>query len=268
MNGAVFGADEAVRERWERMVAARLDDGDGGRLSGALLGVSSLTLCATFGHLQVNIEYLKFEIVLIDWGALGSKNVGDEGGGRGSGASVQKKRMNASTGLCMGKVSFAVDEAALLTMLLLVEGQLLLFDAGKHMLIGTEASDIRNNTGVLEVDKCIVDDETGEVVRVEDAKVCVSSGHGSEGRFGECAGMEGFEVLNLILATGAEVVGVLTNLQVADILGHFQSLLFIGEDKGVVIATAGVILHPPFTWVVGVLILFVAVIGDGNVGRG
>ena len=33
VNGAVLRTDEAVRERWERMVAARLDDGDGGRLS-------------------------------------------------------------------------------------------------------------------------------------------------------------------------------------------------------------------------------------------
>ena len=30
VNGAVLGADEAVRKRWERMVAVRLDDGDGG----------------------------------------------------------------------------------------------------------------------------------------------------------------------------------------------------------------------------------------------
>ena len=61
---AVLGADEAVGERWERMVAARLDDGDGGRLAGALLGVPLLVLCAMFGHLRVNIEYLKFELVL------------------------------------------------------------------------------------------------------------------------------------------------------------------------------------------------------------
>ena len=51
MDGAILGADEAVRERWERMVAARPDDGDGGRLSGALLGISTLALCATLGHL-------------------------------------------------------------------------------------------------------------------------------------------------------------------------------------------------------------------------
>ena len=51
VNGAVLRADEAVRERWERMVAVRLDDRDGGRLSGALLGVSALALCTTLGHL-------------------------------------------------------------------------------------------------------------------------------------------------------------------------------------------------------------------------
>ena len=48
----------------------------------------SLALCTTFGHLRVNIEYLKLEIVLIDWGALGSMDAGDKGGGRGSGASA------------------------------------------------------------------------------------------------------------------------------------------------------------------------------------
>ena len=85
VNGAILGADEAIGERWERMVAARLDDGDGGRLSGALLGVPALALCAMLGHLQVNIKYLKFEVVLVNWGPLGSKNAGDEGGGRGSG---------------------------------------------------------------------------------------------------------------------------------------------------------------------------------------
>ena len=51
VNGAVLRTDEAVRKGWERMVAARLDDGDGGRLSGALLGVSVLALGATLGHL-------------------------------------------------------------------------------------------------------------------------------------------------------------------------------------------------------------------------
>ena len=81
VDGAVLRADEAVRERWERMVAARLDDGDGGRLSGALLGVSALALCTTLGHLRVNIEYLKFKVVLVGWGALGGVDAGDEGGG-------------------------------------------------------------------------------------------------------------------------------------------------------------------------------------------
>ena len=51
MDGAVLGADEAIGERWERMVAARLDDGDGGWLTGALLGVSMLALGTTLGHL-------------------------------------------------------------------------------------------------------------------------------------------------------------------------------------------------------------------------
>ena len=51
VDGAVFGTDEAVRERWERIVAARLNDGDGGWLTGALLGVSALALCAMLGHL-------------------------------------------------------------------------------------------------------------------------------------------------------------------------------------------------------------------------
>ena len=66
MDGAIFRADKAVGERWERMVMVRLNDGDGGRLGGTLLGVSSLMLCATSGHLRVNIEYLKFEVMLID----------------------------------------------------------------------------------------------------------------------------------------------------------------------------------------------------------
>ena len=67
VDGAILGADEAVREGWERILAARLDDGDGGQLGGVLLGVSLLALCTAFGHLQVNIGYLKLEVVLIDW---------------------------------------------------------------------------------------------------------------------------------------------------------------------------------------------------------
>ena len=80
VNGAILGTDEAIRERGERMVAARLDDRDGGRLSGALLGVSTLAFCAMLGHLQVNIEYLKFEVMLVDWGALSGIDAGDESG--------------------------------------------------------------------------------------------------------------------------------------------------------------------------------------------
>ena len=88
MDRAVLGADEAIGERQERMVVVRLGDVDGGRLTGAFLGVSTLALCTTFGYLRVNIEYLKLEIVLVDWGALGSMDAGDESGGRGSGASA------------------------------------------------------------------------------------------------------------------------------------------------------------------------------------
>ena len=79
MNGTVFRTDEAVRERWERMVMARLDDGDSGQLSGMLLGVSALALCAMFGHLRVNIEYLKLEVMLVDWRALSGVDAGNEG---------------------------------------------------------------------------------------------------------------------------------------------------------------------------------------------
>ena len=51
VDGAVLRADEAIGERWKRIVAARLNDGDRGRLTGTLLGVSTLALGATLGHL-------------------------------------------------------------------------------------------------------------------------------------------------------------------------------------------------------------------------
>ena len=153
-------------------------------------------------------------------------------------------------------------------MLLLVKGHLLPFYTSKRVFMGAEASDVCNDAGVFEFDKCVVDDEVGEVVGVEDAEVCIGCGHGSEGGLRECAGVEGFEVLNLILATGAKVVSVLTNLQLLYVLGHFWLLLFVRKDKGVVVATVGVVLHPPLTWVVGVLILLVTIIGDSDMGGG
>ena len=85
---AVLGADKTIGERWERIVAASLDNGDRGRLTGVLLRVSALALCASFGHLRVNIEYLKLEVVLVNWRTLGGMDAGDKGGGRGSGASA------------------------------------------------------------------------------------------------------------------------------------------------------------------------------------
>ena len=88
VDGAVLGADEAIRERRERIMAASLDDGDGGRLTGALLRVSALALCTMFGHLRVNIEHLKLEVMFVDWGALSGVDARDKGGGRGSGAGV------------------------------------------------------------------------------------------------------------------------------------------------------------------------------------
>ena len=51
VNRAILRADEAIGERWERMVVARLDDRDGGWLGDALLGVPLLMFCAMFGHL-------------------------------------------------------------------------------------------------------------------------------------------------------------------------------------------------------------------------
>ena len=101
---------------------------------------------------------------------------------------------------------------------------------------------------------------------MENAEVRVGSGHGGEGWVGECTGVEGFEMLNLVLAAGTKVVSVFTNLQVADVLGHLWPLFFVRENEGVMVATAGVVLHPPLTWVVGVLILLVTVVGNGDVG--
>ena len=51
VDGAVLRADEAIGEGREGMVTAGLDNGDGGWLSGALLGVPTLALGATFGYL-------------------------------------------------------------------------------------------------------------------------------------------------------------------------------------------------------------------------
>ena len=150
--------------------------------------------------------------MLIDWGALSGVDAGDEGGGWGSGASVQKKRVDAGTSLRVGEISLTIDKAALLPMLLLIESQFLPFDAGECVFMGTETGDVCDDTRIFEIDKCIVDDEMGEVVGVEDAEVGVSGGHRGEGGFGKCTGMEGFEVLNLVLAVGAKVVSILTNL--------------------------------------------------------
>ena len=51
VDGTVFGADETVRERRERVVTAGLDNGDRSWLGGALLGVPTLALGATLGYL-------------------------------------------------------------------------------------------------------------------------------------------------------------------------------------------------------------------------
>ena len=65
------------------------------------------------------------------------------------------------TSLGMSEIPLTVNEAVLLAMFLLIEGQLLPFDAGKCVLMGMEAGDVGNDTGILELDKCIVNDETG-----------------------------------------------------------------------------------------------------------
>ena len=176
--------------------------------------------------------------------------------------------MDTGTGLCVGEIPLTVDKAALLATLLLVKSQFLSFDTGECVFVGAEMGDVCDDTRVLELDKCIVDNKAGEVVGMEDVEVCVGGGHGSEGGFRECTGVEGFEVLNLVLAVGAKVMSVLTNLQVPYVLGHFWPLLFIREDEGIVVATAGVVLYPPLTWVVGVFVLLVTVISNGDVGGG
>ena len=174
-------------------------------------------------------------------------DAGDEGSGWGSGVGTQKNGMDAGAGSGMSEIPFTVNKAVLLAVLLLIEGQLLPLDAGKCMFMGAEMGDVCNDTRIFEVNKCIVNNETGEVVGVEDAEVSISGGHRGEGGFGKCVGVEGFEVLNLILAVGAEVVSILTNLQVVYVLGYLWLLFFVRENKGVVVATAGVVLHPPLT---------------------
>ena len=64
----------------------------------------------------------------------------------------------------MGEISLTVDEAALLAMLLLVESQFLPFDAGEGVFVGAKVSDVCDDAGVFELNKCVVDDKAGEVV--------------------------------------------------------------------------------------------------------
>ena len=69
----------------------------------------------------------------------------------------------------MGEIPLKVDKVALLASFLLVESQFLPFNAGECVFMGAEASNVCDDAGVLELDKCVVDDEAGEMVGVEDA---------------------------------------------------------------------------------------------------
>ena len=107
--------------------------------------------------------------MLVDWGTLSGIDAGDEGGGWGSGASVQKKRVDVGTSLCVGEISLTINEAALLTTFLLIKSHFLPLDASECVFMSAEASDICDDAGILEFNKCVVDDEAGEMVRMEDA---------------------------------------------------------------------------------------------------
>jgi len=127
--------------------------------------------------------------------------------------------------------------------------------------------DVSNNTGILEIDDGIVDEELGSGGRVENIEVVIFDPRTIEIGGGMCTCVEGNGKLRVAVLASPYKVSIDSNLSEGDVVCHLVLPVLIKEDKRILPRITAVILTPSSSWMVQVIKLMSKLRDVGNGAR-
>ena len=168
---------------------------------------------------------------------------------------------NSST----SKVLFHHTEFALGAILPLIKLNSLAFYHLEFTLMRSISINISNNTGILEIDDGIVNEESGSGGRVENVEVIIFDPRTIEVGSGMCACVEGDGILEVAALASPYKMSIDPSLSEGDVTCHLILSILIEEDKWVLPRITVVILTPSSSWMVWVVKLLSELrdVGDG-----
>jgi len=175
---------------------------------------------------------------------LSSEDARDVDGVSGRGTDTVKVGNESGANSSVSKMSFHHAELALGTIFPLVKLNSLAFYRLEFTLMRLIPINISNNTGILEIDDGVVDEELGSGGGMENVEVIVFDPRAIEVRGGVCTCMEGDRKLGVTPFASSYKVSVNPNLPISNVARHLILPVLVEEDKWVLLCITAVILTP------------------------
>jgi len=185
----------------------------------------------------------------------------------GRGIDTIEMRNESGANCSIGKVSFHHAEFALGTVFPLIKLNLLVLYHLEFALMCSISIDVSNNTGILEINDGIVDEESGSGRRVENIEVIIFDPRMIEIGGGMCTCVEGNGKLRVAALASPYKVSINPNLPEGDVACHLILPVLIEEDKQVLPHITAVVLAPSSSWMVWVIELMSELRDIGNGAR-
>ena len=185
----------------------------------------------------------------------------------GRGTDTIEVRNESGANCSVGEVLFHHAEFALGAVFPSIKFNLLVLYCLEFALISSISIDVSNNTGILEIDDGIVDEESGSGGRVENVEVIIFDPRMIEIWGGMCLCMEGDRELRVAVLASPYKVSIDPNLPEGDVTCYLVLPVLIEEDKRVLPRITAVILAPSGSWMVWVIELMSELRDIGNGAR-
>jgi len=175
-----------------------------------------------------------------------------------------KMRNKSGTNGGVGKVSFHHTELALGTIFPFIKLNLLALYRLKFALMRSISVNVSNNTGILEINDGVVNEESGSGGGMKNVKVVILDPRAIEIGGGVCTCMKGDRKFRITTFASSYKMSINPNLPEGNIVCHLVLSILVEENEWVLPHITVVILTPPASWMVQIVKL-IRELGDvGN----
>ena len=197
---------------------------------------------------------------------LSGENAWDVDGISRRGVETIKVRDKSGANSCASEVSFHHTELALGAIFPFIKLNLLALYRLEFTLMRSIPINVSDNTGILEINDGIVNEESGSRGGVENVEVVIFDPRAIEIGGGVCTCMEGNRKLGITPFASSYKMSVDPNLPEGDIVCHLVLPVLVEEDEQVLSRVTTVVLAPSNSWMVWVIKLLSKLrdVGDGT----